>query len=351
VSRIVPAEPAAIAAAAEELRAGRLVAFPTETVYGLGALARDPAAVAEVFRAKGRPADHPLIVHLASAEQLGAWADPVPEAARRLAARFWPGPLSLVLRRAAGVADVVTGGQATVALRAPAHPVARALLRALGEAIAAPSANRFGRISPTTAGHVAAEFAERELTILDGGPCRVGLESTILDLSGPRPRLLRPGAVSADELAAALGREVALADAGPEDTAPEDAAARPEPQAPRAPGRLASHYAPRAPLRWVAAGDLDREVAATPRAALLLRAAARPDGHRGPWRRLPRDAAGYGRGLYAALRELDAGGPPELLVERPPSGPPWTAVRDRLRRAAGPRHDAPDAEPTPEEER
>jgi L-threonylcarbamoyladenylate synthase len=346
VSRIVPAEPAAVAAAAEALRAGRLVAFPTETVYGLGALARDPAAVAEVFRAKGRPADHPLIVHLAAAEELDGWADPVPAAARRLALRFWPGPLTLVLRRAAHVADVVTGGQATVALRAPAHPVARALLRALGEAIAAPSANRFGRISPTTAEHVAAEFADRELTILDGGPCRVGLESTILDLSGPRPRLLRPGAVSAAELAAALGREVVPADA---DGGASAGDAQVEP--PRAPGRLASHYAPRAPLRRVAAADLAREIAAAPAAALLLRGAARPDGHRGPWRRLPRDAAGYGRGLYAALRELDAGGPPELLVERPPAGDRWTAVHDRLRRAAGPRDAAPEPGATPEEER
>jgi L-threonylcarbamoyladenylate synthase len=331
VTRVVAADAEGLAAAVDELRAGRLVAFPTETVYGLGARARDPRAVAGVFRAKGRPADHPLIVHVASVGELDAWADPVPEAARRLARRTWPGPLTLVLRRAPGVPDAVTGGQPTVALRAPAHPVARELLRTLGEGVAAPSANRFGRISPTTAAHVAAEFPDLELTILDGGPCEVGLESTILDLSGAVPRLLRPGAVSADELASILERPVAVG--GPAAGEPADV--------PRVPGRLASHYAPTAPLRLTGEDGVAAAVAATPGVALLLRRAPRPDAHLGPAWRLPDDPAGYGRGLYAALRALDAEGPPGLVVERPPDTAPWSAVRDRLARAAGPHAGVP----------
>jgi L-threonylcarbamoyladenylate synthase len=330
VTRVVAADARGIAAAAEDLRAGRLVAFPTETVYGLGARARDPRAVGAVFRAKGRPADHPLIVHVASQDELDAWADPLPETARRLARTHWPGPLTLVVRRAPDVPDVVTGGQSTVAVRAPAHPVANALLRALGEGVAAPSANRFGRISPTTADHVATEFPDLELTILDGGPCDVGLESTILDLSGGRARLLRPGAVSVAELERTLGGPVAVA------------AKREEAEeAPRVPGRLASHYAPTAPLRLADDCELASAVDAAPGLALLLRRAQRPAAHRGPWRRLPEDPAGYGRGLYAALRALDAEAPPALVVERPPDTAPWSAVRDRLARAAGPRRAAP----------
>jgi L-threonylcarbamoyladenylate synthase len=347
VTRVLGGDAAGVAAAVEDLRAGRLVAFPTETVYGLGARARDPRAVADVFRAKGRPADHPLIVHVASADELDAWADPVPDAARRLARRLWPGPLTLVLRRAADVPDEVTGGQPTVAVRAPAHPVARALLRALGEGVAAPSANRFGRISPTTADHVASEFSDLALTILDGGPCEVGLESTILDLSEDRPRLLRPGAVSAADLESILDRPVAV----------EGRRASTE-DVPRVPGRLASHYAPSAPLRLADGEDLEAAAIAAPGVALLLRRAARPAAHRGPLRRLPDDPAGYGQGLYAALRALDAEGPPALVVERPPDAAAWSAVRDRLARAAGPGDAVPAgqrpavvARPTDEEER
>lgn len=326
--RVVPADRDGIALAARELRGGRLVAFPTETVYGLGALARDPAAVAAVFRAKGRPAEHPLIVHLPEGAPLGDWADPVPEAAERLAAAFWPGPLTLVLHRAEGVPDVVTGGQDTVALRVPSHPVAAALLRELGEGVAAPSANRFGRISPTRADHVAAEFADLDLVVVDGGPCEVGLESTIVDLSGARPRLLRPGRISVETIAERLGAPVAAA---------ADAA----PGAPRAPGRLASHYAPAAPTRLLDGTALDGPDGPDPDAGLLLCRAARPPGHRGPWRRLPDTPDAYGHGLYDALRTLDAAGPPEVVVERPPDGPGWTAVHDRLIRAAGPRPAGP----------
>lgn len=338
--RVVPADRQGIALAARELRAGRLVAFPTETVYGLGARARDAAAVASVFRVKGRPPEHPLIVHLPEGAPLGAWADPVPEAAERLAAAFWPGPLTLVLRRAAGVPDVITGGQDTVALRVPSHPVAAALLRELGEGVAAPSANRFGRISPTRADHVAAEFADLDLLVLDGGPCEVGLESTIVDLSSERPRLLRPGRIGAEAIGERLGVAIAGApDATSDGTSDGTSAGRPA--APRAPGRLASHYAPAAPTRLLDRAALDGPDGPDPDAGLLLCGAERPAGHRGPWRRLPATPDAYGRGLYEALRALDEAAPPEVVVERPPDGPAWTAVHDRLNRAAGPRPPSP----------
>jgi L-threonylcarbamoyladenylate synthase len=339
--RVVPADREGIALAALELRAGRLVAFPTETVYGLGARARDAEAVASVFRVKGRPPEHPLIVHLPDGASLGAWADPVPEAAERLAAAFWPGPLTLVLHRAAGVPDVITGGQDTVALRVPSHPVAAALLRELGEGVAAPSANRFGRISPTRADHVAAEFADLDLVVLDGGPCEVGLESTILDLSGERPQLLRPGRITAEAIGERLGLAVVGAPDAASVAASDGRPGAPGSAAPRAPGRLASHYAPAAPTRLLDRAALDGPRGPDPDAGLLLCRAERPAGHRGPWRRLPATPDAYGRGLYEALRALDDAAPPEVVVERPPRGPGWTAVHDRLSRAAGPRPPAP----------
>ncbi len=206
---------AAAAEAAAAWRSGGLVAFPTETVYGLGAAARDPRAVAAVFEAKGRPADHPLIVHLADAEALPAWAREVPDAAWRLARAFWPGPLTIVLRRRGDVPSVVTGGQPTIALRVPSHPVAGALLRAFGDGVAAPSANRFGHLSPTRAEHVADELAHApggdRLLVVDGGPCAVGIESTIVDLSGTRPLVRRLGAVTPEALAGVLGASVGVA--------------------------------------------------------------------------------------------------------------------------------------------
>ncbi|MCD6726255.1 MAG: threonylcarbamoyl-AMP synthase, partial [Solirubrobacteraceae bacterium] len=212
------------------LRAGGLVAFPTETVYGLGAAARDPAALARLYAVKGRPVDHPVIVHLAGADRLGDWAATVPAAAAALAERFWPGPLTLVLDRAASVPDAVTGGRATVGLRVPDQPVALALLAAFGDGIAAPSANRFGQVSPTTAAHVRAGLGADVDLLLDGGPCRIGVESTIVDLSDPTvPRLLRAGGVPAEALAETLGA-LPETDRGPA----------------RAPGMLAAHYAPRA---------------------------------------------------------------------------------------------------------
>ncbi|ROR32510.1 L-threonylcarbamoyladenylate synthase [Inmirania thermothiophila] len=320
--RILPGgDERALREAAGLLRRGGLVAFPTETVYGLGALARDPAAVARVFAAKGRPADHPLIVHLAEAGWMGRWARTVPEPAWRLAERFWPGPLTLVLPRAEGVPDAVTGGQDTVGLRVPAHRIARRLVAAVGDGVAAPSANRFGRISPTRAEDVAAELGEAVDAIVDGGPCAVGVESTILDVSGARPRLLRPGGIPAEALAEVLG----------EMPAPAGAAA------PRSPGRLAAHYAPRTPLELVPGAELAARAAALAargaRVAVLTHGAERPAAA-AVVERMPAQAEGYARALYARLRGLDAGGFDRILVAEPPRGGLWEAVADRLRRAA-----------------
>ncbi|MBM3358934.1 MAG: threonylcarbamoyl-AMP synthase [Betaproteobacteria bacterium] len=304
------------------LRAGGLVAFPTETVYGLGADASNAEAVKKIFAVKGRPASHPVIVHLADAVQLASWAREIPEAAHLLAQRFWPGPLTLILRRARAVSDVVTGGQDTVALRVPSHPVARQLLARFGGGIAAPSANRFGRVSATTAGHVRREFGDAVPCVLDGGEADVGIESTILDLSGGAPVLLRTGWITAEELTRALGIEVAAAG--------EDA--------PRAPGTHARHYAPQTPLMLVE-GDLAVEIAASlvrqgRRVAVLAFSAAQPLIAGVNWVAAPGEAAAYAHALYANLRALDESGCDTILVERPPRDPAWAAINDRLTRAA-----------------
>jgi L-threonylcarbamoyladenylate synthase len=316
-------EPAQIEEAAALLVAGELVAFPTETVYGLGADASNPAAVARIFAAKGRPAGHPLIVHFSSLAAARSWASEVPPAAERLAEAFWPGPLTLVLPKSARVPDAVTGGQPTVGLRAPAHPVARALLAAFGRGIAAPSANRHGRISPTRASDVRAELGGRVAYVLDGGDCEVGLESTIVACLGGRVTLLRPGAVSRSQVADVVGR---VEDAG------EDA--------PRAPGRMRSHYAPATPLELVEPGALAREVEASlargERIAVLARRAAPASSGNLAWERMPAEPAPYGRALYAALRRLDAAGAGRILAEAVPETEPWAAVADRLSRAAAP---------------
>lgn len=311
--------PRDIARAVEILRAGGLVAFPTETVYGLGADAANGQAVARIFAAKGRPVDHPLIVHIASASALRAWARDIPEAAMQLAARFWPGPLTLILKRAPGVAGAASGGLDTIGLRVPGHPVAQALLQAFGGGIAAPSANRFGRISPTCADHVLSELGGCIEAVLDGGKCAVGLESTILDLSRGRPQVLRPGAVTAGMLAEVIGPL-------------DDGLSR---RPPRVPGSLAAHYAPATPLHLVESPFLESEtarLAATGAVIVLARRKPMSDAG-GQWMLLPEEAAAYGRDLYARLREADAQGAAHILVESPPAGPDWVAVHDRLRRA------------------
>ena len=307
--------------AAVTLRRGGLVAFPTETVYGLGADAENPDAVARIFAAKGRPANHPVIVHIGHAGQLERWAADIPSSAMLLAQSFWPGPLTLILKRNARVLDAVTGGQDTVGLRMPDHPVALALLIAFGGGVAAPSANRFGRISPTTALHVRDELGEAVDCILDGGPCRVGIESTILDLSGTHPQLLRPGAISTAAIENVLGRDLAAAS--------HDAS--------RVPGALPSHYAPQTPLALVAPDDLQAEVKRHvdkgERVAVLARSTATPLKNC-VWQTMPSDASHYAHELYARLRALDALHVDRLLVEAPPHEAAWRAVCDRLARAA-----------------
>ncbi|MGH8252321.1 MAG: L-threonylcarbamoyladenylate synthase [Steroidobacteraceae bacterium] len=314
-------EPARIEQAVALLTAGELVAFPTETVYGLGADAANAAAIARIFAAKGRPANHPLIVHLSSLAAAREWAAELPESARRLAEAFWPGPLTLVLPKAASVLAAVTGGQSSVALRVPAHPVARALLAAFGRGIAAPSANRYGRISPTRAADVREELGDRVALVLDGGSCEVGLESTIVACLDGRVTLLRPGSISRSQVADVAG-SVAEADAS----------------SPRAPGGQRAHYAPRTPVVIVEAaqlpGEVERALAAGERIAVLARVIAPAGSGTLAWRQLAAQPALYGRALYACLRDLDRAGATRILVEAPPATESWAAIADRLTRAA-----------------
>jgi L-threonylcarbamoyladenylate synthase len=312
-----------IDAAAAALRAGRLVAFPTETVYGLGADAGSEEAVRRLFAVKRRPADHPVIVHLAAGAPLDAYARDVPEAARRLAARFWPGPLTIVLRRRPDrVAGAATGGRDTVGLRVPDHPVALALLETFGGGVAAPSANRFGRVSPTAAEHVRADLGHDVDVVLDGGPCAVGVESTIVDLSGGAPALLRVGRVTAEQLASVLGRPVAHLTRG---------------EVP-APGTLAAHYAPRARVEVCDAAAVPARAAAhagAGRTVAVLAPFPPPDVPLGTHvLDAPRGADEYARVLYARLREADQRGVDVLLAVPPPGTGVAAAVRDRLCRAA-----------------
>jgi L-threonylcarbamoyladenylate synthase len=302
--------------AAEVLRAGGLVAFPTETVYGLGADASSAEAVARLYAAKGRPADHPVIVHFASAEAAFAYAREIPDAARKLAARFWPGPLTMVLKRSPRAKDFVTGGQDSVGLRVPSHPVAQALLREFDGGIAAPSANRFGNVSATRAMHVVDEMDVE--FVLDGGASEVGIESTIVDLSGAGPALLRPGRISRTELEEVLGVKVLDRQSG----------------SPRHSGGLERHYAPKTPARLVPPHQLDAEIAKHGDALAVL-AFSKPDERVDYWIRMPREPRGYAHRLYAALRELDGAGCAAILIETPPETAEWDAVRDRIARAAG----------------
>jgi L-threonylcarbamoyladenylate synthase len=316
-----PISDSEIARAVEILRSGGLVAFPTETVYGLGADASNPAALRRLYEAKGRPTSHPVIVHVRGASDLPRWARDVPPLALRLTERFWPGPLTLVLKRAAGVLDQVTGGEDTVGLRAPAHPVARRLLHAFAGGIAAPSANRFGRLSPTTAQHVRDELGDAVDFVLDGGACEVGIESTIIDLSSGTPVLLRPGQIGTADIEAAAAVKVAQRTLA----------------SPRAPGTLAAHYAPRTPLLLAAATDFERvvrEQAASGRIAVLAFRPEPPDSRASLWQLAATDAQAYAHDLYALLRGLDRSGCARIVVEAPPKRAEWDAVRDRLARAA-----------------
>lgn len=324
--------------AAQHLAEGHLVAFPTETVYGLGARADDDAAVAAIFAAKGRPSEHPLIVHLADARAAPAFAAHISADAQRLMAAFWPGPLTIIVPRRADRGAAAAGGQASIGLRVPSHPVALALLRACAQrgvaGVAGPSANRFGRVSPTTAAHVAQEFGAG-LLVLDGGPCAVGIESTIVDCTRSPPALLRPGQLQAAALEAVLGARLAAPDAA----------------SPRASGTLASHYAPAVPLRLWRAADLLQALQtaqaeqASPAAAgevvavysrlkqqdLPLAVRTHPG-----WlfKTMPDDADGAAQDLFSALRELEAAGVAAIWVEQPPATAAWDGVRDRLMRAA-----------------
>jgi L-threonylcarbamoyladenylate synthase len=311
-----------IQAAVEALRAGDLVAFPTETVYGLGANANNPDAVRKIFKLKGRPAIHPVIVHLDHPRYLQRWVLDMPPAAQKLADAFWPGPLTLVVRRAPAVHDVITGGQDTIAVRIPSHPVAQQLLNAFGGGIAAPSANRYGHVSPTRAEHVREEFGDELRTVLDGGDSKIGLESTIVSCVGDVPRLLRPGSITLSQLLAVEASIIAGAD----------------PTSPRVPGSQARHYSPATPVVLIPPKSLEqvmneyttnrekvavlamRPPAVASRFMTWINAGTRPDV--------------YGRNLYSNLRTLDKAAAKLILVEDVPEGERWDAVRDRLKRCA-----------------
>jgi L-threonylcarbamoyladenylate synthase len=311
-----------IDAAVQALRDGELVAFPTETVYGLGANATNPAAVRKIFEVKGRPTTHPVIVHLDSPRFLPRWAREVPEAARQLGEKFWPGPLTMVLPRAANVHDIITGGQDTVAIRVPSHPMAQQLLKAFGGGIAAPSANRYGRLSPTREEHVRDELGSAVRIVLDGGESQIGLESTIVSVDKSGVRLLRPGAVTVSQLRGVVGDLLDAADL----------------EAPRVPGSTPSHYAPVTPMSIVPEGEIDGQAAALSkdgqRIAVLAQRLPLKSHKYVTWINAGRRPTQYGHDLYANLRTLDKAGCEQILVQAVPDDERWDAIRDRLIRAA-----------------
>ncbi len=318
---IFNATPETITQAAECLQHGGLVAFPTETVYGLGANARNPQAVKRIFAAKDRPENHPLIVHLASIEQLNDWAQDIPDMAFQLAHHFCPAPLAFVLKKRPDVSDVVTGGQNTVALRIPNHPVALELLRTFGGGIAAPSANRFCRISPTQAQHVADELGDDVDMILDGGACQIGVESTIIDLSGDKPMLLRFGQITRSELETVLQTDVFIPDSLSQTTV-------------RTAGMMAIHYAPITPAKLCTtemlitlANDTHQKI------GVLTCGSQIPSTRHCTVISLPANSVIYAQNLYAKLRELDALNLDLILIEQPPQGEAWQAINDRLGKA------------------
>jgi len=318
---VVRATQTEIEEAVEALRAGDLVVFPTETVYGLGANASNPVAVRKIFEVKGRPADHPVIVHLDDPRYLRRWVSQVPPVAEQLAQRFWPGPLTLILPKADSVNDIVTGGQDSIGIRVPSHPMAQQLLNAFGGGIAAPSANRYGRLSPTKPEHVRDEFGDAVRVILDGGDSPIGLESTIVSCLDNVARLLRPGFITRSQLEQVVG---ALAVGG---------------IAPRSPGDRALHYAPSTPLEIVASDDLEvragEYVARDEKVAVL---AMRPPLHTQrhmTWINAGKKPDTYAHNLYAHLRTLDRIGCERIFVQSLPDGEKWAAILDRLQRASG----------------
>jgi L-threonylcarbamoyladenylate synthase len=321
--RIVRATQVEIDAAVQALRNGDLVAFPTETVYGLGANAQDPKALRKIFEAKGRPTTHPVIVHLDSPRFLPRWAREVPEAAAKLAEKFWPGPLTLVLPRAANVHDLITGGQETVAVRVPSHPMAQQLLTAFGGGIAAPSANRYGRLSPTRAEHVRDELGDAVRIVLDGGESQIGLESTIVSCDKFGVRLLRPGAVTAGQIRAVVGDLLDAADLV---------------AAPRVPGSMHSHYRPSTPMTIVPSGEIDTRAAALSkegqRIAVLAQRLPLKSHKYVTWINAGHRPTQYAHDLYGNLRTLDKAECQQILVQGVPEDERWDAVRDRLIRAA-----------------
>jgi L-threonylcarbamoyladenylate synthase len=320
--KVVRASQAEIEAAVDALRDGELVAFPTETVYGLGANASNPAAVRKVYELKGRPPSHPVIVHIDQAKYLRRWVRELTPAAEKLAAAFWPGPLTLVLPRGENVQDVVTGGQDSVAIRIPSHPMARQLLDAFGGGIAAPSANRYGRLSATRADHVEDEFGDAVKVVLDGGECQVGLESTIVSCLDDSVRLLRPGAVTLSQLRGVVGEVQIGADKS----------------SPRVPGSAPAHYAPATPLTIVPGGEIDALAESLSeggqRIAVLAQRLPLKTYQYVTWINAGKRAEAFGHDLYANLRTLDKAGCARILVQEVPGDERWDAVRDRLARGA-----------------
>ena len=328
---VMPAA-AEIARAAELLRGGRLVVFPTETVYGLGANALDAEAVARIYAAKGRPVTSPLIVHVATIEMAKSLAAEWPQAAERLTEKLWPGPLTVVVKKQPTVPDIVTAGLQTVALRMPSHPVALALIRAAGVPLAAPSANRFTELSPTTAEHVRRSLGNDVDLILDGGPCEVGIESTVVSLAGAQPTLLRPGGISREQVEAVVGPAASASAIG-------------EGMAHPSPGMHSRHYSPRTPLLLISDGRLPEEGR-----GIYLQSARDPgnptQAKRGlEWGtasvsplvqviQMPRSAGDYAAALYDKLHHADEADADWIAVDEPPNAPEWEAVQDRLRRAA-----------------
>jgi L-threonylcarbamoyladenylate synthase len=326
---VVRATQSEIIEAVETLRIGELVAFPTETVYGLGANAADPAAVRKIFELKGRPPDHPVIVHLDNPRYLHRWVSDVPPIAEQLAAKFWPGPLTLILPKAENVNDLVTGGQASIGVRVPSHPMAQQLLTAFGGGIAAPSANRFGRLSPTKPEHVRDEFGGLVKVVLDGGESQIGLESTIVSCLGNVAMLLRPGFITRSQIEQTVGR---LATGG---------------DAPRVPGDHALHYAPATPVEMISSEELEAragEIAVRHQkvAVLAMRPPLQTQRHM-TWINAGKKPDSYAHSMYNHLRTLDRAGCVKIFVQAPPHEERWAAVLDRLQRASGQAADGPEA--------